>query len=129
MKGDYMGNIQKQPKNHYIVYSDGGCSPNPGGPGGYGAVIIKGGQIVKELSHGYFASTNNRMEIMGVIAAMEWLPKGSVIDCLYCDSQYVLKTISGEFKKKKNTDLWGRLDKALARHTIANIEKPAGAFL
>lgn len=97
----------------YILYTDGGCAVNPGGPGGYGSVLINCETEEKtELSAGYFSSTNNRMEIMAAIAGMESIPKGSTV-LLYADSQYVLRTISGEYRKKKNQDLWARLDAAM----------------
>lgn len=93
----------------YIIYTDGGCAINPSGPGAYGTVIISTdtGEIT-ELSQGYSSTTNNRMEIMAVIAALEFVKKGSV--SLYSDSQYVLNTISGKFRQKKNLDLWEKLN-------------------
>lgn len=104
---------QRKTDPDYILYTDGGCAVNPGGPGGYGTILIdcETGEI-KEFSEGYFASTNNRMEVMAAIAGMEQIPTGSIVE-LHADSQYVLKTISGEFKKKKNVDLWKRLDQAM----------------
>lgn len=61
---------------NYIIYTDGGCAINPSGPGAYGAVIISTdtGEIT-ELSQGYSSTTNNRMEIMAVIAALEFVKK------------------------------------------------------
>lgn len=97
----------------YILYTDGGCAINPGGPGGYGSILIDNhtGEF-QEFSAGYFASTNNRMEIMAVIAGMEHIENGARVH-LYADSQYVLRTINGEYQKKKNLDLWKRLDDAM----------------
>lgn len=94
---------------NYIIYTDGGCAINPSGPGAYGAVIISTdtGEIT-ELSQGYSSTTNNRMEIMAVIAALEFVKKGSV--SLHSDSQYVLNTISGKFRQKKNLDLWEKFN-------------------
>lgn len=96
----------------YIVYTDGGCAFNPGGPGGCAAVILntKTGERT-ELSESYQCTTNNRMEVMAVIMAMEKIPEKSVI-LVYSDSQYVIKTMEGYFRKKKNVDLWQRLDRA-----------------
>ena len=101
----------KQPEADYIVYTDGGCAVNPAGPGGIGVVIIDTdtGEIT-EISKGYNCTTNNRMEILAVITAMEFVKKGTV--SLYSDSEYVLNTLSGKFQKKKNHDLWERLDEA-----------------
>ncbi len=103
-----------------VIYTDGGCSGNPG-PGGYGAVILKDGQR-KELSGGYRLTTNNRMEMMACIRALESLEN----DCrvkLYSDSSYVVNGImkgwaekwrkngwirSG-LEKAQNVDLWSKL--------------------
>lgn len=96
----------------YIVYTDGGCAFNPGGPGGCAAVILntKTGKRT-ELSESYQCTTNNRMEIMAVILAVEKIPEKSVVR-VYSDSQYVIKTMEGFFQKKKNVDLWQRLEQA-----------------
>ena len=103
--------MSKQPEADYIVYTDGGCAVNPAGPGGIGVVIIDTdtGEIT-EISKGYNCTTNNRMEILAVITALEFIKKGTV--SLYSDSEYVLNTLSGKFRKKKNHDLWERLDEA-----------------
>lgn len=96
----------------YIVYTDGGCAFNPGGPGGCAAVILntKTGKRT-ELSESYQCTTNNHMEIMAVILAVEKIPEKSVVR-VYSDSQYVIKTMEGHFRKKKNVDLWQRLEQA-----------------
>lgn len=110
------------------AYTDGGCWPNPG-IGGWGAVVASDGEV-KELYGGELESTNNRMELMGPIAALEFLPAGSKI-LIYCDSQYVVlgitKWIKGwkakDWKKSGrkpvvNRELWERLDAACQRHTV-----------
>lgn len=99
-----------------IIYTDGSSRGNPG-PGGYGA-ILKWGTIEKELSQGYRLTTNNRMELMAVIAALEALTRKNLSITIYSDSQYVVKAIkegwlkkwiSTDFKGgKKNKDLWKR---------------------
>ena len=73
-------NPETEPEGRYIVYTDGGCAFNPGGPGGFGAVIVdtESGEI-NELSGGYFASTNNRMELMAMIAALSKIPKNESV--------------------------------------------------
>ena len=83
----------------YIIYTDGGCAFNPSGPGAYGVVIISTdtGKIT-ELSQGYSSTTNNRMEIMAVIASLDFVKEGSV--SLYSDSQYVLNTIGPALGKR-----------------------------
>ena len=95
----------------YIIYTDGGCECNPGGRGGYGAVIINNntGELT-DISGGFRSTTNNRMEVMAVIKALEKIEKDTHIQ-LFSDSQYVIKTMNGMFRKKKNIDLWKKLDK------------------
>jgi ribonuclease HI len=97
------------------IYTDGAASGNPG-PGGYG-VILKSERHYKELSQGYRLTTNNRMELLAVIVALEELKiKGSEVD-IFTDSRYVSDAIEKGwlfdweqkgFKKKKNVDLWKR---------------------
>lgn len=97
----------------YIVYTDGGCQVNPGGAGAYAAVLIdtKTGEI-SEYTGGFVSTTNNRMEVMAVITALQHLPRECSVE-LYSDSQYVIKTIAGKYAKKKNQDLWEKLDKEM----------------
>ncbi len=113
---------------HVTVYTDGGCSPNPG-TGGWAAILISGAHK-KELKGGEPLSTNNRMELMAAISALEALKKSSTVD-LHTDSQYVHRGISQyihNWKRNgwktaakepvKNDDLWRRLDTAVARHRV-----------
>jgi ribonuclease HI len=103
------------------IYTDGSSRGNPG-PGGYGTVLMSG-QHKKELSKGYKMTTNNRMELMAVIAGLEALKKPGLHVTVYSDSQYVVKAVSlGWLNKwiatgfkggKKNKDLWMRY------HTLA----------
>jgi ribonuclease HI len=102
--------------NELIIYTDGSSRGNPG-PGGYGAILFWGNQR-KELSGGYRYTTNNRMELMAVIAGLEALKKDGLKITVYSDSQYVVKAveqgwlktwIATDFKGgKKNKDLWTR---------------------
>ena len=97
-----------------IVYTDGAARGNPG-PGGYGAILMYG-DSVKELSAGYRLTTNNRMELMAVIAALQALKKKNISLTIYTDSQYILNSVEKkwldnwirtDFKGgKKNKDLW-----------------------
>lgn len=108
------------------IYTDGAARGNPG-PGGYGA-ILKWGETEKELSGGYRLTTNNRMEIMAVIAALEALTKRNLHIRVYSDSQYVVKAvqqgwlnnwIKTDFKGgKKNKDLWKRYYQLSLKHKI-----------
>jgi ribonuclease HI len=110
------------------IWTDGACSGNPG-PGGWGAVLRYGG-AEKELSGGETATTNNRMELMAAIQALEAL-KGHVRVTLHTDSKYVMdgvtKWIHGwkkngwktaDKKPVKNDDLWKRLDAARDQHDV-----------
>ena len=110
------------------IWSDGACSGNPG-PGGWGAVLKWDGHV-KELSGGEPATTNNRMELMAAIRALEALKGTQAVD-FYTDSQYlrggVNSWIAGwrrngwrtaDRKPVKNVDLWQRLDAARERHEI-----------
>ena len=115
-------------ENTVEIFTDGACSGNPG-PGGWGA-LLRYRESEKELSGGEAESTNNRMELMAAIMALESLTRPIKV-CLYTDSTYVrdgiTKWIHGWRKngwktaaKKavKNVDLWQRLDLAAERHTI-----------
>ncbi len=93
---------------HTVIYTDGGCISNPG-PGGYGAVIINGKQK-KELSGGYRLTTNNRMELMACIVALNSLETPSKIS-LYSDSQYVVNGISKGWAAKWRANGWKKADK------------------
>jgi ribonuclease HI len=97
------------------IYTDGAAQGNPG-PGGYG-VILKYKQHVKELSEGYRLTTNNRMELLAVIAALEALKKNDMGVIIHSDSKYVVDAIEKgwiwgwqkkNFAKKANADLWQR---------------------
>lgn len=109
-----------------IIYTDGASRGNPG-PGGYGA-ILKWGDTQKELSGGYRKTTNNRMELMAVIAALEELKKEGLHITIYSDSQYVVKAVEQGWLKnwmatnfkggKKNKDLWTRYDELGKKHRI-----------
>lgn len=111
-----------------VIYTDGACSGNPG-PGGWGAILISGGHR-KEMSGGETPTTNNRMELMAAISALEALKKPSDVE-LHTDSIYlrdgITKWIHGwrrngwktaDKKPVKNTELWQRLQVAQAGHTI-----------
>jgi ribonuclease HI len=110
------------------IWTDGACSGNPG-PGGWGALIRENGKT-RELKGGEAATTNNRMELLAAISALESLPPGAVAD-LYTDSEYVKGGITAWLKswKKngwrtrdrkpvKNQELWQRLETAASVHKV-----------
>ena len=115
--------------SHVIIHTDGACRGNPG-PGGWGALLQTGGGHEKELWGGERLTTNNRMELMAAIAALEALKKPCRVD-LHTDSTYVMKGITewlpgwkargwktADKKPVKNDDLWRRLDEARRRHEV-----------
>lgn len=120
---------------HVSIYTDGAARGNPDGPGGYGTVLeyvnSKGVLHMKELSQGYRRTTNNRMELMAVIAGLEALNRPCEVD-LYSDSKYVVDAFNqhwidswlkkgwkrGKNEPVKNVDLWKRLLKAKEQHQV-----------
>ncbi len=107
------------------IYTDGAARGNPG-PGGYGAVMLSG-KLRKELSGGYKLTTNNRMELLAVIVALEALKKENSKVKIYTDSKYVADAVEKGwifgwekkgFKKKKNPDLWRRFLKVYRKHQV-----------
>src|ERR1700753_407128 len=115
--------------NEAVIYTDGACSGNPG-PGGWGAVL-RYGDVVRELHGGERLTTNNRMELLAAISALEALTRPVPVQ-LYTDSKYVLdgitKWLSGwqrngwktaSKQPVKNVDLWQRLVAAMAPYEIS----------
>lgn len=111
------------------IWTDGACSGNPG-PGGWGAILGFGEQE-KELRGGEAHTTNNRMELMAAIMALEALTRPCAVD-LYTDSQYLRSGVTGwihgwkargwrtaDRKPVKNEELWRRLDAAQGRHDVS----------
>jgi ribonuclease HI len=107
------------------IYTDGASSGNPG-PGGYGAVLMSGVHK-KELSAGYKLTTNNRMELLAVIVALESLKYENCDVTVYTDSKYVADSVTKgwvfswvkkRFKDKKNPDLWMRFLEIYKMHKV-----------
>jgi ribonuclease HI len=112
-----------------IIYTDGACSGNPG-KGGYGVVLLYG-SARKELSGGFYETTNNRMEVLAVIKGLEALKEPCNV-VLYSDSKYVVDAIEkgwaekwkknnwyrNKSEKASNVDLWERLLALLQKHTV-----------
>jgi ribonuclease HI len=114
---------------HIEIYADGACRGNPG-PGGWAALLIFGDHR-KEISGSEKLTTNNRMELLAAISALETLKKPRTTARVYTDSQYVIKGISewvanwkqrgwktADKKPVKNQDLWERLDKLAEQHNL-----------
>ncbi len=108
-----------------IIYTDGAASPNPG-RGGYGAVLISGNNK-KEISQGFLHTTNNRMELMSAIAALECLKHNNNDVTIYSDSKYVVDSVekgwlhnwvAKNYKGVKNVDLWKRFLIAYNRQNV-----------
>ena len=115
-------------ESHVVIHTDGACSGNPG-PGGFGAILAFGDHV-KELKGGEPHTTNNRMELMAAIAALEALRRPCLVD-IHTDSQYLRDGImtwiknwkrngwrTADKKPVKNVDLWKRLDEALKLHRV-----------
>ena len=112
------------------LYSDGACSGNPG-PGGYGAILVYNG-IEKEISDGFENTTNNRMELLGVIVALEMLKEPCEVEVV-SDSKYLCDAINmgwlenwqsrgwkkADKKPVLNVELWQRLVKMLEIHSVS----------
>lgn len=115
-------------EQHVVIYTDGACSGNPG-PGGWGSVLLYRDHR-RELSGGDAETTNNRMEMMAVIQALESLSRPCEI-ILHTDSTYVMKGMTEwleQWKKRgwrtagkqpvKNVELWQRMEQAIERHEV-----------
>jgi ribonuclease HI len=115
--------------HNVVIYTDGGCAPTNPGPGGWAAILIKGAHQ-KELKGGEAHTTNNRMELIAAISALEALKQPCVVD-MHTDSQYVRDGITkyiNNWKRNgwrtaakepvKNKDLWERLETARNVHTV-----------
>ena len=120
-------------KKQIKIYTDGACSGNPG-PGGYGAILMYG-ENIKEISGGEANTTNNKMELMAAIVALETLKEPCEVE-LYSDSAYLVNAynqnwIEGWKKKNwknstkqevKNRELWERLEKQTSIHNVKFIK-------
>ena len=123
-----MSDAPSKPTKQVMVFTDGACSGNPG-PGGWGAIMRYNGKV-KELSGGEADTTNNRMELMAAIQALNALKEPCIVD-LHTDSNYVKDGIGGWIegwkrngwktaakKPVKNVELWQALDAAQRRHEV-----------
>jgi Ribonuclease HI len=98
------------------LYTDGAASGNPG-PGGWG-VVLRCGEVRKELSGGFACTTNNRMELLAVIKGLEAIRWEGAEVHVFSDSTYVVRTVTEGWKRKKNHDLWARFDALAPRFSL-----------
>lgn len=107
------------------IYTDGAASGNPG-PGGYG-IVMKCGTLRKEFSGGFIRTTNNRMELLAVIKALEAIKWENAVVEIYSDSAYVVNAVEEgwvfnwerkQFAKAKNPDLWARFLRIYRKHQV-----------
>jgi ribonuclease HI len=128
MRGEARSEAGRNCRDKVTIFTDGACSGNPG-PGGYGAILVSGDHR-KEMKGGEANTTNNRMELMAAIAALEALKRPCTVE-LHTDSQYLRLGITqwlDGWKRNgwrtaarqpvKNEGLWKRLDEAARRHRI-----------
>ena len=111
-----------------VIYTDGSAKGNPGN-GGYGIVMISG-EYRKELKQGFRLTTNNRMELLAVVVALESIKKEGCVVTIYSDSKYVVDAVEKKwvfnwenknFNKKKNPDLWIRFLKIYRKQKVSFI--------
>jgi ribonuclease HI len=111
--------------HNIIIYTDGASRGNPG-PGGYGAILMSGNHR-KEISQGFKITTNNRMELLSVIVALESIKVPGSNVTVYSDSKYVVDSVEKgwvfgwqkkNFSGKKNADLWARFLRIYPKHKV-----------
>ena len=105
-------NLEKIP---IVIYTDGACLGNPG-PGGWGAVIFENGEK-KQLHGSEENTTNNRMEVTDVLEALRSIPRNAAVR-IFSDSTYVINTMTKNWKRKKNQDLWTLLDNEVGPRNV-----------
>ena len=122
------------------IYTDGSAKGNPG-PGGYGIVLLSDEGHRKEVAKGYRKTTNNRMELLSVIIALEMLKSRPMDVVVYSDSKYVVDAVEKKwvfnwekkyFDKKKNVDLWKRFLIVYRQHNVKFIwvkDKPGSMMV
>ena len=98
------------------IYTDGSCLKNPGGPGGWAAIVVDGDSY-EELAGGAPRTTNNRMEIMAAIEGLMATRKNASVT-IHSDSEYLVNTMTRNWKRRKNLDLWERLDPLVADRKV-----------
>jgi cyclic pyranopterin phosphate synthase len=98
------------------IYTDGSCLANPGGPGGWAAIVVENGSA-RELVGGDPSTTNNRMEMLAVVNGLRASPDSATVT-VFSDSEYVVNTMTRSWKRRKNQDIWEMLDTEVARRQV-----------
>lgn len=100
---------------HYVCYTDGSCdNTSTVRAGGSAYIVLKNGEVMKVKNHGQLNTSNNRMELLAIISAVNSCPKGAYVD-VYTDSQYCIRVLSKSYRPKANPDLY-ELYKKCAAH-------------
>jgi ribonuclease HI len=104
-----------------LVYTDGGCDPNPG-KGGWAAILIKPDGSIQEISGCIPETTNNRMEMTAVLMALRALPTADDQVTVRSDSELLVKTLKGQYRRRMNLDLWQEIDQEVKRFSAISFE-------
>jgi ribonuclease HI len=103
----------------FVAYTDGACLGNPEGPGGWAAVVDRPDGATPWLLYGHLSSTsNNRAEVLGVLAAIEWIPADSRLE-VHSDSELTVRILQGRYKMKANPDIWEQLRRTVAEKRVS----------
>lgn len=95
----------KTAKTDFEAWTDGSCNNlSPYGEGGAAYVVLKDGALIHEATYGRAGTSNNRMELLAIISAVNWIPANSSVT-VFSDSRYAINVLSGKWKAKTNTDL------------------------
>jgi ribonuclease HI len=104
-----------------LIYTDGGCDPNPG-RGGWAAILIKPGGSIQKISGCDPETTNNRMEMTAVLRALRALPTAADQVIVRSDSELLVKTLKGQYRRRMNLDLWKEIDQEVKRFPAISFE-------
>lgn len=107
--------VGKSAKTDFDAWTDGSCNNlSPYGEGSSAYVVLKDGVLIHEAKYGRIGTSNNRMELLAIISAVNWIPANSSVT-IYSDSRYAINVFSGKWKAKTNTDLVRLYDTVASR--------------
>lgn len=107
--------VEKLAKTDFDAWTDGSCNNlSPYGEGGSAYVVLKDGVLIHEAKYGRIGTSSNRMELLAIISAVNWIPANSSVT-IYSDSKYAINVLSGRWKAKVNTDLVRLYDTVASR--------------